>query len=72
LPAEFRFKSTEVFISRDEVTGNVVLSEQPGAQVWEEFFRELRETPDTPEFMAERAMNRIPEERDIFGLEDEQ
>jgi antitoxin VapB len=52
-PAEFRFKGTEVFISRDEATGNVVLSELPGAQVWEEFFRELRAIPDTPEFMAD-------------------
>jgi antitoxin VapB len=71
LPAEFRFKGTEVFISRDEATGNVVLSAFPGKSAWEEFFRELREIPDTPEFMADRPMNQIPEERDIFGLEDE-
>jgi len=72
LPAEFRFEVTEVFISRDEATGNVVLSELPGAQVWEEFFRELRTIPDTPEFMADRPMNQVPEEKDIFGLKDEQ
>lgn len=72
LPAEFRFEGTEVFISRDEATGNVVLSERPGAADWEEFFRELRAIPDTPEFMAERPMNQIPVEREIFGLEDEQ
>jgi antitoxin VapB len=71
LPAEFRFEGTEVFISRDEATGNVVLSERPGIREWEELFRELREIPETPEFMADRPMNQIPEERDIFGLEDE-
>jgi antitoxin VapB len=37
LPAEFRFEGDEVYISRDEKTQNVVLSTQPGAQVWDEF-----------------------------------
>ena len=72
LPAEFRFEGKEVLISRDAATGNVILSQPPGPDALAEFFRELREIPDAPEFMAERPMNRIPVDRDIFGLNDEQ
>jgi antitoxin VapB len=39
LPAEFRFENTsEVFIRRDAVTGDVVLSAQPPRSGWERFF----------------------------------
>lgn len=31
LPMEFRFEGEEVFITRDEATGGVVLSTRPGA-----------------------------------------
>jgi antitoxin VapB len=31
LPAEYRFKSKEVYIRRNEVTGDVVLSEKPNS-----------------------------------------
>ena len=34
LPAEFRFKAKEVFIRKDEQTGDVILSERRGS--WEE------------------------------------
>jgi antitoxin VapB len=66
LPAEFRFEGKEVFISRDERTGDVVLSAKPGARAWAEFF-ELMETVAVPEdFMAERPMNVLPQDRDVF------
>jgi antitoxin VapB len=71
LPAEFRFKGTEVFISRDEATGNVVLSESPAENVWTEFFASRPVGPEVDEYMSERPMNQIPVERDIFGLDDE-
>ena len=32
LPAEFRFEGTEVYATRDEATGDLVLSTRPGAQ----------------------------------------
>ncbi len=32
LPAEFRFDGSEVYATRDEQTGDVMLSTRPGAQ----------------------------------------
>jgi antitoxin VapB len=71
LPAEYRFEGTEVFISRDAETGDVILSTRPGARAWSEFFQHLRSMEDTPEFMSDRPMNRLPVERDIFAVDDE-
>ncbi len=66
LPAEFRFEGSEVYATRDEQTGDVVLSTRPGARVWAEFF-ELRNSVDIPEdFMADRPMNQPPTERGLF------
>ncbi len=67
LPAEFRFDGTEVYATRDEQTGDVVLSTRPGATAWAEFFALMR-TMDVPDdFMAERPMNVLPTDRDLFG-----
>ena len=38
LPAEFRFEGDEVYATRDETTGDVVLSKNPGQENWEDFF----------------------------------
>ena len=66
LPADFRFDGDEVYITRDETTGDVVLSTHPGAKVWHEFF-DLTRAIDVPaEFMAERPMNRLPQAHAIF------
>ena len=66
LPAEFRFDANEVYATRDEQTGDVVLSTRPGARTWAEFFALMR-TIDVPgDFMAERPMNVPPRERDLF------
>jgi antitoxin VapB len=52
LPAAFRFAETEVYIRRDPVSGDVVLSRRPGG--WEEFFQ-LVERLDVPQdFMTDR------------------
>ncbi len=70
LPNEFRFDGDEVYITRDERTGDVVLSRHPGARTWAAFF-ELLETVDTPnEFMQERPMNAPPCDRNLFGDQD--
>jgi antitoxin VapB len=71
LPAEFRFKGDQVYISRDEKTNNVILSEKPGAGVWEDFFEFMR-TVDIPEdWMKDRPMNRIPtRDRTLFKEDD--
>jgi antitoxin VapB len=66
LPAEFRFEGNEVYATRDEQTGDVLLSTRPGARAWSDFFALMR-TIDVPDdFMAERPMNVPPQERDLF------
>jgi antitoxin VapB len=70
LPADFRFEGEEVYITRDEATGDVVLSTHPGARTWGDFFH-LMETIDVPpEFMADRPLNAPPSERDLFAESD--
>jgi antitoxin VapB len=52
LPREYRFEGAEVFIRRDPLTGDVVLSRKP--ENWQGFL-ELSAQFEVPEdFMAER------------------
>ena len=37
LPAEFRFEGDEVYATRDETTGDVVLCKNPGKKISEDF-----------------------------------
>jgi len=67
LPAEFRFEGNEVYVTRDDQTGDVVLSNRPGAKSWRAFFAFMEGISVPDDFMAERPMNRPPVERDIFG-----
>jgi len=57
LPAEFRFDGIdEIFIRRDAVTGEVILSAKPASGAWAEFFA-LRDQARVPEdFMADLPM----------------
>jgi antitoxin VapB len=51
LPSDFRFEGSEVYIRRDAVTGDVLLSSRP--QSWEGFFS-LADTIGVPDdFLAE-------------------
>ena len=75
LPAEFRFDADEVYVTRDEATGDVVLSSrEPRANVWKEFiaFRDSLDIPqeDLDDYMSERPMNRPAAFRNVF--EDEE
>lgn len=70
LPAEFRFAGEDVYATRDDATGDVVLSTRPGAHVWSEFFA-LMESVDVPEaYMAERPLNTPPLERALFASDE--
>jgi antitoxin VapB len=71
LPAEFRFDSDQVYISRDEQTQDVILSKRPSVGIWDEFF-EFMKTVEIPEdWMKDRPMNRIPtKDRTLFSEED--
>ena len=67
LPAAFRFDDTEVFIRRDPVSGDVILSRRP--PTWDGFFAALAgaEVPD--EFLSERERDQEQEnvDRDPFA-----
>lgn len=70
LPAEFRFDGTEVYATLDDQTGDVILSNRPGARSWSEFF-ELMRTIEVPDgYMTDRPMNVLPQKRDLFGDDD--
>ena len=63
LPVNFRFDCEEVFIHRDETTGDVVISEKPDS--WDGFFDLLDSVNVPDDFMLDRD-NDLPQERDLF------
>ncbi len=52
IPAEFRFHASEVYVRRDEQTGDLILSQAPAS--WDEIFAALDEAEFPAEFMAKR------------------
>lgn len=66
LPIDFRFKGDKVYISRDETTGDVVLSSRPDAGAWKDFFDLIHSITDSDLFMADRPMNVLAQEHGIF------
>ena len=67
LPAEFRFDaSDEVFIRRDTVTGDVILSARQTRNSWHDFFA-LRDQAEVPaDFMNERPRNEPLKPRELL------
>ena len=63
LPAVFRFDSKEVYIRKDPVTGDVILSRKPGS--WVDFFKLMETIEVLKDFMDDRD-NELPPERDLF------
>jgi len=70
LPADFRFSGDTVYATKNETTGDVVLSTRPGASYWADFFRELRSIDVPDDFLVDRPMNRPLRKKDIFREED--
>jgi len=66
LPAEFRFEHDEVYISRDESTGDVLLSSRPNMKTWDDFFEFVQRIDVPDDFMAERPMNVPPKDFGVF------
>ena len=64
LPAEFRFDGKEVFIRRDSVTGDVILSQRP--LDWESFFALAAEIQVPEDFLDERERAQEFTSRDPF------
>ncbi len=76
LPAAFRFEGDEVYVTRDEVTGDVILSttketRKTSKELWADVFAAMDagKTPDDDfdAYMTERPMNTPVRDRDIFG-----
>ena len=57
LPADFRFEGSEIYATRDPLTGDVILSRHPGQRAWSEFFDLVHSIVDNDAYMAERPMN---------------
>ena len=65
LPMEYRFEGNEVFIRRDPVTGDVVLSRRPDS--WASFFALYKTTRAPADFMNEADRNQGQHARDPFA-----
>ena len=63
LPSEYRFEGSEVYIRRDQETGNVILSRRP--ESWEDFF-DLMKTIDVPKDLLADRHDRPPQKRKLF------
>jgi len=63
LPAAFRFDTKEVYVRRDEATGDVVLSRR--APDWATFFALVQQLPVPADFMTDRA-DMPPQKRELF------
>ena len=51
LPAEFRFAEAEVYVRRDPVSGDVILSRRPGG--WEDFLQLVARLDVPQDFLAD-------------------
>ena len=61
IPREFRFRSAEVSIRRDPRTGDLILSEGPGA--WSDVFAALDAARVPDDFLSETERDRRPPAR---------
>lgn len=66
LPAEFRFEGDEIYITRDDTSGDVVLSSRPSAKTWDDFFEYVQRIDVPEDFMTERPLNVPPKEMGVF------
>lgn len=64
LPRDYRFEGEEVFIRRDPLTGDVVLSRRPNS--WEGFLVLCETTAVPADFMTEADRDQGIDERDPF------
>lgn len=62
LPLAYRFDTKEVFIHKDPLTGDVILSRKPAT--WDEFFNTLRDADVPDDFLAEKERDQGPHGRD--------
>jgi antitoxin VapB len=63
IPAEFRFKTDEVYVRRDPQSGDLILSESP-TRTWKEIFAALDAAGVPDDFLTDRD-TRPPQKRDF-------
>ncbi|MBZ0255551.1 type II toxin-antitoxin system VapB family antitoxin [bacterium] len=63
LPLDFRFKTKEVYIRRDEETGDVILSEKP--EDWDAFFLLADSTKEAKDFLKDRK-DEVAQKRELW------
>jgi antitoxin VapB len=61
IPVEFRFNMDEVYIRRDEQTGDLILSQAPGD--WAAIFAALETAGIPDDFLVDRAQS-LPQKRE--------
>ena len=66
LPAEFRFSATEVYVRKDERTGDVIVSQKPGWATWTEFLAQRDASAIPSQFMQNRPLNRPFEDNPLW------
>ncbi len=64
LPAAFRFDTDEVFVRKDEETGDVILSRKPTE--WDSFFRVIDGNPAPADFLDRNDRSQMTQDRDPF------
>ncbi|WP_336985100.1 AbrB/MazE/SpoVT family DNA-binding domain-containing protein [Asaia sp. HN128] len=64
LPASFRFEGTEVFIYKDEVTGDVILSRRP--ESWTGLFAAIKDGGVPDDFLGTEDRSQNEKARDPF------
>ncbi len=69
LPVEFRFEGNEVYIMRNEKTGDVVLSAHPAVNIWEDFLELAHGVDASDDYMTDRPLNRISDKTGVFDQE---
>jgi antitoxin VapB len=63
LPADLRFAGSQVYIRRDEVTGDVILSRRP--ESWHDFFALTKSVGVPKDFLSDRK-DEPPQKLDLF------
>jgi antitoxin VapB len=64
IPAEFRFKTDEVYVRRDPQSGGLILSESP-VKTWAEVFKALDDAKFPDDFLEDRDQRPAQEREDL-------
>ena len=64
IPAEFRFKTDEVYVRRDPQSGGLILSESP-VKTWAEVFKALDDAKFPDDFLENRDQRPAQERDDL-------